>query len=121
MDVPRPLRWDTLDAHITSVAAGAPVPSGGFAVSAVLEVDGTMRIVLDGEEVGWGKADGALSIYPAGLLEVGRYTGDEYPERHRAFVTTDKPRFPALGAYSGCKEFPGTLEGVRITFGKRPG
>ena len=121
MDVPRPLRWDRLDASITTIAADTPVPVGDYRAGAVLELDGTMLITLDEEEVARGKADGALSTYPAGLLETGRYTGDEYPERLRHLVTSDRPRFPALGAYTGCKEFPGTLEGVRITFGEQPG
>jgi iduronate 2-sulfatase len=103
MDVPQPLRWDTLEPRRTAIVSGEPVPEGSFDAWARLETDGAMSIAVDGRIVATGTAPGPLSIYPAGLLEAGCYREN---------------RYPAVGDYGPSEEFPGALSGVRVLFGE---
>jgi len=103
MDVPQPLRWDTLEPQRTIVTSDDPLPDREVAVEGVLGADGSITLRFDGDVVGRGTATGPLSIYPAGRLEAGHYTGTKYP---------------AIGEYAEQERFPGTLSDVSVRFGQ---
>ncbi len=103
MDVPGSLRWDNLETRTTVVRADEPLPEGLVQVEGCLETDGTITLKVDDAIVGTGRADGPLSIYPAGLLEAGCYTRTHYP---------------AIGGYAPQEEFPGVLRDIRVEFGQ---
>jgi hypothetical protein len=84
------------------IQADRKLPDALVDVESVIEADGTMTLRCDGEVFCTGQADGALKIYPSGLLEIGKYQQDGYP---------------AVGKYDRCERFPGRVEYVRVIFG----
>ncbi len=103
MDVPVPLRWDRLDPAHTVVQADTPLPHSPVAIRGTLGEDGTVLLEVGGAVVATGHADGALSIYPAGILEAGQFT---------------QTRYPAVGKASPSAAFPGSIEDIRVSFGR---
>jgi arylsulfatase A-like enzyme len=101
--VREPLGWDRLDPWTANIEAEEPLPEGWVEVEGVIEADGAMRLGVDGETVATGQAPGALAVYPSGMLEVGRYTQNAYPN---------------VGGYERCEDFPGRIEDVRVDFGR---
>ena len=103
MDVQRPLRWDNLEAHVTELRAPEWLPEGRVWVEGQLTEDGNIFLSVEDELVAAASAGGPLSIYPGGLLEVGRYTHTGYP---------------AIGDYEPREDFPGTIEHLTVEFGE---
>jgi hypothetical protein len=100
--VREPLRWDQLEPWEANVEADAPLRSEWVELEGVIEADGAMRLLVDGEVAATGQAEGALAVYPSGILEIGKYTNSAYPN---------------VGGYGHCKDFPGEIEDVRIDYG----
>jgi arylsulfatase A-like enzyme len=102
MDLETPLCWDNLEANTTVVESQRSLPDGLVQVEARLDADGTVKLRMDGEVAGTGRAGGPLSIYPCGMLEAGCYTRENYP---------------AIGDYELTEEFPGSLKDISVSFG----
>jgi hypothetical protein len=85
------------------VTSDTELPDKETRVEGVLETDGTITLKIDDKIVATGKTDSALSVYPAGVVETGKYTKENYP---------------AIGDYETIETFPGTLGEVLITFGE---
>ncbi len=101
MDVPTPLRWDRLDGRRTVLEAETPLPDEAVHVEGVWEADGTLVLRVADRELARGVAPGPLPIYPAGVLEAGRFSHDEYEP---------------IGPVEPADHFPGTLRQIRISF-----
>jgi arylsulfatase A-like enzyme len=101
-DVETPLRWDRLELRETIVRSETPLPREQVEVEGVLEKDGSIVILVDGAIVGRGKREHALSVYPAGLLNVGKVGGNG---------------FVPVGDVQRSESFPGVLSNVRVAFG----
>jgi iduronate 2-sulfatase len=100
-DVPTPLRWDRLQREQTVLEAPKPLPERLVHVEAIWDTNGELTLKVDGSAVATGKHGGALSIYPSGILEAGRYTQTKYPPS---------------GHCAPSKVFPGVVKNIRVTF-----
>ena len=103
MDIPRPLRWDTLIPFRTTVTAEKPLkPGETTVVEAALNRSGEVRLMMGGELVGQGQV-GTLSIHPAGVMQAG----------------SPAKTYPPVGDYRADETatFTGDIREVAVRFG----
>ena len=74
MDVPSPLQWNNLYPARTIIKSDMQLPEVPFTAEAFLAPDGEVRLKVNGEVIGSGRAK-TLSVHPAGAMTVGDVSG----------------------------------------------
>jgi len=85
---------------LTTVAADRPLPDGPVAIEARFGQDGSIKLLVAGQQVADGRAAGPLADLPTEGLTVG----------------SDPPA--AVGSYDAPNAFAGTIEGLRLVLGE---
>ncbi|MDG2254817.1 MAG: sulfatase-like hydrolase/transferase [Opitutaceae bacterium] len=102
MDVPRPLKWNTLiPKRAILISEHTLTPGKKYHLEARIQKNGTTTLTVDGSEVARGQAQ-TLSIHPAGVMQLGAV-----PDKHIP-VGNYEPPFP----------FDGDIDSVTVKFGK---
>ncbi|MFW6371131.1 MAG: sulfatase [Bacteroidota bacterium] len=70
MDVPVPLKWNTLYPERTIIESSKPLPKGKLKIETRLSEDGQVTMYANGEKIGEGQAK-TLSLHPAGVMTLG--------------------------------------------------
>jgi len=105
-DVETQLRWDRLELRETIVRSEKVLPNRQVKVEGILDKNGSVTLSVDGEIVGKGKREHALSVYPAGILNAG---------------TLPSSGFLPVGDAALSETFPGVIQDIRVEFGDKKG
>jgi arylsulfatase len=84
------------DGELTTIAAKEPLPPGPTVIVAKIEKEGSIRILLDGQELALSETGGPLLITPIDQLSVGQDSGDP------------------VGNYTGPFAFKGKLGSITV-------